>query len=166
MELKSQVCFMVLFFQWWVDTPTFIPVKLRKQVLLAHFSLPLTQWQRQYCYFNPFPFPHFNNGINKILGISISKTRKRKAQHGSCIWKVLFYKAVMSWIWNLRFGKISNIRTTNLLTPKILCKTDIVVTAVSVLSDISNCRKWSFCSTARKTNKQTDKKSHSQNHRL
>lgn len=165
MELKSHFCFMLLLFLWWADTPTFIPVKLRRQVLLTHSSLPLSQWQRQYCYFNPFPFPHFNNRINKISDISIStaKIRKKKTKHHSShIWKVLFYKAVMNWIWNLRFRKISDIRTTNLLTPKILCKTDIIVTAVSTLSDISNFRKWSFCSTARKTKRQEITQSESQ----
>lgn len=47
-------------------------------------------------------------------------------------------------------------KTTNLLILKILCNTDIIIIAVSTSSVINNCRKRSFCSTAKTTkNKQT-----------
>lgn len=52
--------------------------------------------------------------------------------------------------------KKNNMKTTYLLILKMLCNTVNIIIAVSISSVFNNCRKQSFCSTAKKTkNKQT-----------
>lgn len=75
---------------------------------------------------------------------------------------ILFYQAVMNRVLNVKFGKIRDMKTTNLLTRKTLCKIDMVTIAVSTSSVINNCRKWSFCSTAKTKTKIKTKQTRNQ----
>lgn len=90
-----------------------------------------------------------------MFSISTTKTKgKKKAQtikhNNACIRKNFILPSSNELPFTFIIKKNNDMKTTNLLILKILCNTDIIIIAVSTSSVINNCRKRSFCSTAKK----------------